>query len=80
MDDEVEAALPALIGEAAVHTARDARSDAACTRILVCAASALLGGALHQHKLHLSQMYGLRRDQASRIFFENDRLVFHKSE
>jgi hypothetical protein len=41
---------------------------------------ALVGGALHQHKLHFSQMYGLRRDQAHRIFLENDGLVFHQSE
>jgi hypothetical protein len=44
------------------------------------ACPSLLGYALHQHKLHLSQMYGLLRDQAHRIFFKNDGLVFCKPE
>jgi hypothetical protein len=41
---------------------------------------ALIGRALHQHKLHFSEVYGLRRDQSGRIFLKNDRLVFHKGE
>jgi hypothetical protein len=40
----------------------------------------LVGCALHQHKLHLSEVYGLRRDQAGRIFLKNDGLVFHEGE
>jgi hypothetical protein len=40
----------------------------------------LIGRALHQHKLHFSEMYGLRRDQSGRIFLKNDRLVFHEGE
>ena len=39
-----------------------------------------VGRALHQHKLHLSQVYGLFRDQAHRIFLKNGGLVFHKGE
>jgi hypothetical protein len=41
---------------------------------------ALIGRALHQHKLHFSEVYGLRRDQSGRIFLKNDRLVFHEGE
>jgi hypothetical protein len=41
---------------------------------------ALIGCALHQHKLHLSEVYGLRRDQAGRILLKNDGLVFHEGE
>ena len=41
---------------------------------------ALVGCALHQHKLHLSEVYGLRRNQAGRIFLKNDGLVFHEGE
>jgi len=41
---------------------------------------ALIGCALHQHKLHLSEVYGLRRDQAGRILLKNDGLVFHETE
>lgn len=40
----------------------------------------LIGRALHQHKLHFSEVYGLRRDQSGRIFLKNDRLVFHEGE
>jgi hypothetical protein len=40
----------------------------------------LVGCALHQHKLHLSEVYGLGRDQAGRIFLKNDGLVFHEGE
>jgi len=42
--------------------------------------SALLGCALHKHKLHLSQMYRLLRDEAGRIFLKNDGLVLNKCE
>ena len=38
----------------------------------------LVGCAPHHHELHLSQMYGLRRDQARCIFLKNDGLVFYK--
>lgn len=41
---------------------------------------ALIGCALHQHKLHLSEVYGLRRDQTGCILFKNDGLVFHEGE
>jgi hypothetical protein len=41
---------------------------------------ALIGCALHQHKLHLSEVYGLRRDQAGRILLKNDGLVFDEGE
>ena len=34
--------------------------------------SALVGPALHQHKLHLANVYGFRRDQANRVFLKND--------
>jgi hypothetical protein len=40
----------------------------------------LIGRALHRHKLHLSEVYGLGRDQSGRIFLKNDRLVFHEGE
>ena len=40
----------------------------------------LIGSALHQHKLHFSEVYDLRRDQSGRIFLKNDRLVFHEGE
>ena len=40
----------------------------------------LIGRAFHQHKLHLSEVHGLRRDQSGRIFLKNDRLVFHEGE
>ena len=39
---------------------------------------ALIGRALHQHKLHFSEVYGLRRNQPGRIFVKNDRLAFHE--
>ena len=42
--------------------------------------TALVGCALHQHKLHLSEVYGLGRDQAGRIFLKNDGLVFDEGE
>ena len=32
----------------------------------------LIGRALRQHKLHFSEVYGLRRDQSDRIFLKND--------
>jgi hypothetical protein len=41
---------------------------------------ALIGCPLHQHKFHLSEVYGLRRDQAGRILLKNDGLVFHEGE
>jgi hypothetical protein len=40
----------------------------------------LVGRALHQHKLHFSDVYRLRRDHAGRIFLKNDGFVFHKGE
>ena len=41
---------------------------------------ALIGRVLHQHKLHFSEVYGLRRDQSGRVFLKNDRVVFHEGE
>ena len=41
-------------------------------KILPLRGNALVGCTLHRHQLHLSQMYGLRRDQACRIFLENN--------
>ena len=38
----------------------------------------LIGRALHQHKLHFTEVDGLRRDQPGRIFLKNDRLAFHE--
>ena len=40
----------------------------------------LIGRALHQHKLHFTDVYGFRRDHAGRIFLKNDGFVFHKGE
>ena len=38
----------------------------------------LIGRPLHQHKLHLSDMYGLRRNHPSSIFLKDNGFVFHK--
>ena len=41
-------------------------------------ATALLGRVPHRHELHLTKVYGFRGNEAGRIFFKNDGLVFHK--
>ena len=63
-----------LIGPERFQTSGPATSDLASSFISASwrdsdqDEDALIGCTLHQHKLHLSEVYGLRRDQPGRVF------------